>query len=56
MIFDSVERTHPVKVVSLPTIKSVAYILGMPPQSVSNFYHNLIKPRKSLEYIALFKG
>ena len=41
---------------SVHTIKEVAYIVGMAPQSVSNFFHNLIKARGTLKYVALFKG
>ena len=56
MIFADREKTTPVKVITLPTINDVGYILGIPGQRVSNYYHHLIKPRDALEYIALFKG
>ena len=56
MIFESEARTRPIKVLTLPTIKAVAYVVGMSPQSVSNFYHSLIKPRQGLQYVALFKA
>ena len=56
MIFESEARTRPIKVLTLPTIKAVAYVVGMSPQSVSNFYHSLIKPREGLQYVVLFKA
>jgi len=55
MIFADAEKTTPLKVLTLETIKDVSYILGMKPQRVSNYFHRLIKPREVLEYIALFK-
>ena len=55
MIFYDEEKTTPVKVISVRSIKEVAYIVGMTPQSVSNFFHHLIKARGPLRFVALFK-
>ena len=55
MIFADREKTTPLKVISVATIKDVAYIVGEPSQRVSNYYHRLIIPRNALEYVALFK-
>jgi hypothetical protein len=56
MVFTDETKSQPLKVISVHTIKEVAYIVGMAPQSVSNFFHNLIKARGTLKYVALFKG
>ena len=56
MVFTDETKTQPLKVISVRTIKEVAYIVGMAPQSVSNFFHHLIKARGTLKYVALFKG
>ena len=56
MVFSNPKKTQIVKVLDLESIKQVSYIVGMPPQHVSNYYHRLIKPRGSLCYVALFKG
>ena len=55
MVFDNVNKHHPVKVISLETIKQLAYILDMPAQAISNFYHGLIRARGALQYVAIFK-
>tara|TARA_R110000824_G_scaffold184636_1_gene365582 strand:+ start:413 stop:595 length:183 start_codon:yes stop_codon:yes gene_type:complete len=38
------------------TINEVGEVLELKPQIISNFYHNLIKPRDILEFITLSKG
>ena len=55
MVFNDSSRTTPLKVLTLNSIKEVAYIVGVTPQSVSNYFHQLIKPRGALKYVALFK-
>jgi hypothetical protein len=55
MVFADPSHKSPVKVLTFQSIKEVAYVIGMPPQSVSNFFHHLIKPRGSLQFVALFK-
>jgi hypothetical protein len=43
-------------VVTLPTMKDVSYVVGESVQSVSNYFHNLIRARGALEYVCIFKG
>ena len=56
MIFGDVQKTRVVKVVTLPTMKDVSYVVGESVQSVSNYFHNLIRARGALEYVCIFKG
>ena len=38
------------------TIKDVSYVLGMNSQTISNFFHGLIKPRGVLKYCVLYQS
>ena len=55
MVFSDLTKTTPLKVISFNSMKEVAYVIGLPPQCVSNFFHHLIKPRGPLRFVALFK-
>eukprot|EP01045_Picozoa_sp_COSAG04_P022231 COSAG04_NODE_2482_length_4041_cov_4.531710_5_plen_57_part_00 len=55
MVFADEGRTSLVKVVSLPTMADIAFVIGEPPQVVSNYFHRLIHPRNAMRYVALFK-
>ena len=48
-VFLNKERTELFKVMDFNTIKDVAYVLGERPQTISNYYHNLIKERGLLK-------
>ena len=56
MVFADETRTSIVKVMTFQTIKQMSEVIGEPPQSISNFYHGLIRPRGALKYIAMFKN
>ena len=55
MVFGNESKTEILKVITLDTVREVAYVVGVPPQMVSNFYHRLMRPRGSLRYVAIFK-
>ena len=54
-VFLNKERTELFKVMDFNTIKDVAYVLGERPQTISNYYHNLIKERGLLKYCYLYQ-
>eukprot|EP01043_Picozoa_sp_COSAG02_P025814 COSAG02_NODE_1464_length_12487_cov_122.573297_3_plen_61_part_00 len=56
MVFANEAKTEVAKVISLGTIREVGYLLGEPAQTISNYYHKLIRPRGGLKYVAIFKG
>ena len=55
MVFDDPGRTNPIKVMSFDTVNEVAQVVGLPTNTVYNFFHRLIQPRGSLKYVSLFK-
>lgn len=55
MVFADLGRTTPVKVMSFDTVNEVAMVVGLPTNTVYNFFHRLIQPRGSLKYVSLFK-
>ncbi len=55
MVFADLGRTTPVKVMSFDTVNEVAQVVGLPTNTVFNFFHRLIRPRGALQYVSLFK-
>ena len=55
MVFDDPGRTNPIKVMSFDTVNEVAQVVGLPANTVYNFFHRLIQPRGALKYVSLFK-
>ena len=55
ILFDSISKKNILKIWTFDTINDVAYILGMPPQDISNFYHKLIKSRDNLRYCDIYQ-
>lgn len=55
MVFADEQRTSVVKVLSFYSVKEMSPVLNLPPQCISNYYHQLIKPRGVLKYVAMFK-
>ena len=53
-VFYEKEKKTMLKCGEFTTIKEIAYLVGLEPSVVSNFYHKLIKPRKLLEYCILY--
>ena len=54
-MFQDIERTDLIKIMDFHTVKDIAYILGMKPQEISNYYHQLIKERGPLKYCYLYQ-
>ena len=55
MVFADLGRTAPVKVMTFNTVNEVAQVVGLPTNTVFNFFHRLIRPRGTLQYVSLFK-
>lgn len=54
-MFQDKERTDLIKIMDFNTVKDIAYVLGMKPQEISNYYHQLIKERGPLKYCYLYQ-
>ena len=54
-MFQDIERTDLIKIMDFHTVKDIAYVLGMKPQEISNYYHQLIKERGPLKYCYLYQ-
>lgn len=52
-LYDSEEKSNPIKVLPCNTIKEISYLLGMDSQVISNCYHGQIKPRGVLKYCSI---
>lgn len=52
-IFYSEEKKEIFKTLSFNTIKEMSYVLNLNSQTVSNYYHKLIKPRGVLKYCSI---
>ncbi len=48
-LFDSEEKSNPIKVIKCDTINEMSYYLDVSPQIISNYYHNQIKARGVLK-------
>ena len=49
-LFDTEEKTNPIKSIPCNTIKEISYLLDIDTQVISNYYHKQIKPRGVLKY------
>ena len=49
-LFTDIEKTNPFKVLKCNTINDISYLLDMPSQTISNYYHKQIKARGVLKY------
>jgi len=54
-MFQDLDRTDLIKIMDFHTVKDIAYVLGMKPQEISNYYHQLIKERGPLKYCYLYQ-
>ena len=54
-VFTSEEKTDILKVYSFTTAREVAYVLGVKPSVVYNYYHSLIRPRDNLKYVNIYR-
>jgi hypothetical protein len=49
-LFDSEDKSNPIKTIKCDTINEMSYYLDITPQVISNYYHNQIKARGVLKY------
>ena len=54
-LFEDKEKTKLYKILDFNTMKDLSYVLGMKNQVVSNYFHNLIKPRDVLNYCYIYQ-
>lgn len=54
-VFYDTERTDLIKQITFNNIKEIAYVSGLKSQTISNYYHDLIKPRGLLRYCILYQ-
>ena len=55
-LFETETHTDIFKIMKFDTIKDVGYVLDIPPQVISNYFHGLIKPRGILKYCVLYQS
>lgn len=55
IIYYDSTKSNPLKIMNLDSIKQIAYILDESPTDISNFYHNLIKPKNLMKLIDIYK-
>ena len=54
-IFDDIHKTNLLKIMKFNKIKDLSYIVDLSPNEVSNYFHNLIKPRGLLKYCYIYQ-
>ena len=55
ILFDTPEKDNIFKVFELHSVKQIEYLLNIPAQVISNFYHNLINARGILKYCIILQ-
>jgi len=55
-LYEDTTKTNLVKVMEFQTIKDISYVLGIPSQTISNYFHGLIKPRGILAYCIVYQS
>lgn len=55
MVFDNINHSNLIKVMTFETMMECAWVLNETPQVVSNFFHKLINPRNAMKYVLIFK-
>ena len=55
VIYSNELKNNIVKVINVDSIKQIAYIINETPTDVSNFYHNITKPKNMFLFINLYK-
>ena len=53
MVF--IHKTNLLKIMKFNKIKDLSYIVDLSPNEVSNYFHNLIKPRGLLKYCYIYQ-
>tara|TARA_R110001632_G_scaffold215441_1_gene342571 strand:- start:262 stop:486 length:225 start_codon:yes stop_codon:yes gene_type:complete len=54
-IFKDKDKTELYKIMKFEKIKDLSYIVGLDHTIVSNYFHNLIKPRGALKYCYIYQ-
>ena len=55
-LFTSNEKKEIFKIMEFKTIKEISYCLNIDAQTISNYYHKLIKPRGILNNLILYQS
>lgn len=55
-LFTDTNKKEIFKIMEFKTIKEVAYCLDIDAQTISNYYHKLIKPRGILKNLILYQS
>jgi predicted transcriptional regulator len=55
-LYEDTTKTNLLKVMEFQTIKDISYVLGIPSQTISNYFHGLIKPRGILTYCIVYQS
>lgn len=55
-LFEELSHTNIFKIMKFDTIKDVSYVMGVPAQTISNYFHGLIRPRGVLKYCVLYQS
>lgn len=56
ILFADENKQNVFKVLELNTIKQVSYLIQEKPQTISNYYHQLIKSRGNLKYCEILQS
>ena len=54
-VFKDTEKIELYKILKFNKIKDLSYVVGLEPTIVSNYFHNLIKPRGLLNYCYIYQ-
>lgn len=55
-LYEDTTKTNLLKVMEFQTIKDISYVLNIPSQTISNYFHGLIKPRGILNYCIVYQS
>ena len=55
-LYQDKDKSDLFKILEFDTIKEASVVLGLSPQTISNFFHGLIKARGVLEYCILYQS
>ena len=55
-LYEETDKINLLKIMDFETIKDISYVLGVPSQTISNYFHGLIKPRGILNYCIIYQS
>jgi len=55
-LYEETDKINLLKIMDFETIKDISYVLGVPSQTISNYFHGLIKPRGVLNYCIIYQS